>query len=398
MDSDVDPLLLPRSKLAYAQNATLRGDFFRQRPPYRKINLGGPVVVPSIVVTVQSNLSGIAFMVDGITYTSAQTFNWLSGSIHTLSVQTQQILAGGDVCIYNIWSDGGTPSHNVSPTVPTTYTVDFTNTGEPLVVPSSPNGVMATGGDLQIILAWTASATATSYNVLRSTTSGGETSLATGITGTGYTDNAVANGTTYYYKVTATNSVGTSPPSREASATPVLTIPNIPTGFSAIFTGSEVQLSWNPSAGATSYIWYVAFNHKLYNTTVSGTSATFTPTPGTICAFWVSAGNSAGYSPETAAIELTIPPASPTGLSGRFVIEAHGLNPHVSLSWTAVSGATSYNILRSTVTGQETLLGTTANLFYGDSYITVGVEYFYVVQAVNMGGASPNSSEVGVAT
>ena len=39
--------------------------------------------------------------------------------------------------------------------------------------------------------------------------------------GTSYTDTTAANGTTYYYKVTAVNSVGEGPASNEASATPL---------------------------------------------------------------------------------------------------------------------------------------------------------------------------------
>jgi hypothetical protein len=39
MNSGVDPLLLPRAQLAYAQNGTVRGDFFLQRPACQTINL-----------------------------------------------------------------------------------------------------------------------------------------------------------------------------------------------------------------------------------------------------------------------------------------------------------------------------------------------------------------------
>lgn len=39
MNSGVDPLLLPKSQLAFAFNGTLRGDFFRQRPAYNTLNL-----------------------------------------------------------------------------------------------------------------------------------------------------------------------------------------------------------------------------------------------------------------------------------------------------------------------------------------------------------------------
>ena len=88
--------------------------------------------------------------------------------------------------------------------------------------PSAPTGLGATAGNAQVSLSWTGSSGATSYNVYRGTTAGGEsgTALASGLTGTTYTDTSVTNGTTYYYKVAAVNSSGTSGMSNEASATP----------------------------------------------------------------------------------------------------------------------------------------------------------------------------------
>ena len=88
--------------------------------------------------------------------------------------------------------------------------------------PAAPTGLTATGGNAQVSLSCTASSGATSYNVYRSTTSGGEgtTAIATGITSTSYTNTGLTNGMTYYYKVAAVNSSGTSAQSNEASATP----------------------------------------------------------------------------------------------------------------------------------------------------------------------------------
>ncbi|WP_152393338.1 cellulase family glycosylhydrolase [Paenibacillus guangzhouensis] len=88
-------------------------------------------------------------------------------------------------------------------------------------VPRAPASVTATDGNTQASLSWTATNDATSYNVKRSTTSGGPyTTLAVGVTGTSYTDTGLTNGTTYYYVVSAVNSVGESPNSAQVGVTP----------------------------------------------------------------------------------------------------------------------------------------------------------------------------------
>jgi fibronectin type 3 domain-containing protein len=92
--------------------------------------------------------------------------------------------------------------------------------------PPTPTGLAATAGNASVALAWTASSGATSYNIYRGTTSGGEatTPVAT-IASTSYTDTGLTNGTKYYYKVSATNGGGTSAQSSEVSATPSASSP-----------------------------------------------------------------------------------------------------------------------------------------------------------------------------
>ena len=90
----------------------------------------------------------------------------------------------------------------------------------PTVAPAAPTGLGATPANTIVVLGWTASPTATGYNVKRSTTQGtGYVTIGTPAT-PNYTDNLVVNGTPYYYVVSATNNAGEGANSSEVSATP----------------------------------------------------------------------------------------------------------------------------------------------------------------------------------
>lgn len=86
--------------------------------------------------------------------------------------------------------------------------------------PAAPTGLTATPGSMQVSLSWSASSGAASYNVERGTVSGGPYSTINSPTTTTYVDTGLTNGTTYYYVVTAVNSVGQSAPSSQVNAIP----------------------------------------------------------------------------------------------------------------------------------------------------------------------------------
>jgi len=87
--------------------------------------------------------------------------------------------------------------------------------------PAAPTGLAATAGNARVSLSWTASSGATSYNVKRATVTGGPyTTIATGVTATTFTDTGLANGTTFFYVVSAVNAGAESPNSNQAQATP----------------------------------------------------------------------------------------------------------------------------------------------------------------------------------
>lgn len=334
-------------------------------------------------------------------------------------------------------------------------------------IPSAPTGLAATAGNAQVSLTWNASTGATSYNVYRATTAGGEgtTAIATGIAATSYVNTGLTNGTTYYYKVAAVNSLGTSAQSTEANAKPTgpveapyggtaAAVPgtvqaeNYDTGGQGLGysvtavngsansyrtdgvdletctdTGNGYDMGWTGTGQwfrytvnvATAGIYVVGFRISsggtggtLHLQNAAGTNLTGTVTvPGT--GGWqtwttvnalatLPAGqqvltvyqDTGGYNINLLTFTKQTAPAAPVGLT------ATAGTAQVSLSWTASSGAASYNVYRSTTAGGE---GTTAiatgitSTTYVNTGLTNGTTYFYKVAAVNASGTSSQSNE-----
>jgi cellulose 1,4-beta-cellobiosidase len=119
--------------------------------------------------------------------------------------------------------------------------------------PATPTDLAATPSNHQVSLTWNTATTASSYNVSRSTTSGGPYTHAANATVSNDTDTGLANGTTYYYVVSAVNANGESVNSSAVSATPNIPPPGVPTGLTATAANLQVVLAWNAITGATSY-------------------------------------------------------------------------------------------------------------------------------------------------
>ncbi len=76
----------------------------------------------------------------------------------------------------------------------------------PVETPLTPTDLVATPGNAQVNLTWSAISGATSYQVRRSTTGGGPYTQIATTTSPSYTDSTVSNDTSYYYVVAAVNS------------------------------------------------------------------------------------------------------------------------------------------------------------------------------------------------
>jgi uncharacterized repeat protein (TIGR01451 family) len=100
-------------------------------------------------------------------------------------------------------------------------------------------------------ISWSAVAGATSYLVERSP-DGNTAWTSVGTTAnTSLQDASLANATSYFYRVTASNSAVTAPPSNVVTIT---TVPAAPTLAATTASDSQIDLSWNDVTGETGFI------------------------------------------------------------------------------------------------------------------------------------------------
>lgn len=122
--------------------------------------------------------------------------------------------------------------------------------------PVAPAVFSALAADRQVLLLWQGVPLAPGYNLKRATISGGPyTPVINGIVGASFTDTGLANGSTYYYVLTASNQIGESVPSPEVNATPS---PDTGTNLAASVSASKLTVSW-----PASYVGWVLQTNAL---------------------------------------------------------------------------------------------------------------------------------------
>ena len=292
--------------------------------------------------------------------------------------------------------------------------------------PATPT-VTATPGNSQVALSWTSSGAGVVYDVYRNEVGCGSGFLriATAVATTSYTDLAVANGTVYYYQVTAYpsgNGACAGAPSVCVNATPT-PCPAIaaPTGVAAAVTATnQITVSFNDSAtgSVTSY--------EVYRATVTGGPYTLlgtvtdtgagpyayvdnTVSGGTTYFYVVKAlapgGCSSANSTEasaTATGECTLLPTfaglqTVTALGG-------GQGCGLRLAWNAgttnCGGALTYSVYRSTTSGftpgpANLLASCLAGTAYDDTTMALDTTAYYVVRAEDAGAAGAGACNGG---
>ncbi len=160
----------------------------------------------------------------------------------------------------------------------------------------------------------------------------------------------------------------------------------------------KVQVTWTPSATATSYKVYRSSYPYTYFAaplgTVPGTAYNdTTATPGVRYYYWVKASNSSGTSRFSAynagfrSTGIPIPPTNVKASDGTYT-------DRIQVTWTSSAMATSYTVYRSTYpyAYYAASLGTTPGTIFDDTTAAPSVAYYYWVKASNTFGTSKFSA------
>ncbi|CAL7964388.1 large repetitive protein [Gammaproteobacteria bacterium] len=232
-----------------------------------------------------------------------------------------------------------------------------------------------------ITISWPAVNGVTSYDVsvrgdVRNTVAGIPECL-----GTSCKYRVLTSGSSYDYSVTAkdgnNNIIGFSG-DKTATTTGSVTC-SYPSGTTAVVSGTSVIVSWSAVSGATSYdvILRLANNTVRKYASTTNTSYTYDSlTPGTSYIYAVGARNSdgtTGYNPQTVTVKIP---------STAFDVIASPIVDAITISWSAVNGAMSYDVsvrgdVRNTVAGIPECLGTSCKY----RVLTSGSSYDYSVTA-----------------
>ena len=198
-------------------------------------------------------------------------------------------------------------------------------------IPSAPTSLTATASSSSAIgLTWTAptapaNCTISSYTVYGGTTPNPTTVIASGVTGTSYSNTGLKASTTYYYVVRAVDAAGASGTSTQSStetksSSSCSADTSAPTGLTVTATtASSIGLSWTaptPPSGCTvsSYTVYggtTANPTTVVGSGVSGTSYTASGlSASTTYYYTVAAVDAYGTSPASTQVSDTTSPAS----------------------------------------------------------------------------------------
>jgi hypothetical protein len=268
-----------------------------------------------------------------------------------------------------------------------------------VTVPTAPLNVVATAGNASATVTWTApisngGSPITGYTVTSnvggfSATVDGST-LSTVITG-------LTNGTSYRFRVVATNAIGSGALSAQSNAVVPRTVPGAPTNVTATAGIASATVSWTPpfngGSAITGYTVIAAPGGATKSVAASLTTTTFTGlTNGTTYTFTVVAKNVAGSGVPSAPSNAVTPrgvPGAPTN-----VVATAG-NASATVTWAAPASnggslITGYTVTSSVGGFSATVDGSTLSTVI--TGLTNGTSYRFRVVATNAIGNGAKSA------
>jgi len=258
-----------------------------------------------------------------------------------------------------------------------------------LAAPSKPS---ASVSGTTVTVSWTTVDDATSYRVYRYDNEAGGPYTVSAPTVT-WDDTGRTPGSSYRYRVVACTSSGCSDYSPYSDS--AVLAPSAPAKPGVSVAGTTVTVSWDAVDGATSYQVrrYGDSAGGPYNVSAPTTSYDDTGDAGATYYYRVTACNDGGCSAESPnSDDAVIAPSTPAApsVTASAVPRSSGdpWGAMVDVSWSAVSGATSYEVSQN---GGSPVTVHAPAVTYKDTGLTSGASYTYTVQACNAGGCSSAS-------
>ena len=219
-----------------------------------------------------------------------------------------------------------------------------------------------------------------------------------------YDDVDPVPGSTYYYALTAVNSIGEGARSAVENITFIIS-PGAPQDLQAEVMASGIMLTWSAptndgGATVTGYCIYYGAAPGLLdsNLTVNSTQHLFTDLEaGTTYSFRVTAISEMGQGESTEIVNATFvtAPFAPVNSDAEESVDG------IMLTWSAPTNdggleITSYNVYRSIGGGSMVLLVTINETEYLDTDVQDNTTYDYVIRAVNSAGEGAGTSQFSI--
>ena len=366
---------------------------------------GAATAVPANVTMKNAVVSGSSIVVTWEAAENASTYtiyrktkntNWtvLVSGVSGTSYTDKSVTAGEPYTytVRGVASDGKTMSKG------------YDGTGKTATVPAVPANVTmknAVVSGTSIVVTWEAAENASTYTIYRKTKNTNWTVIASGVSGTSYTDKGVTAGEAYTYTVRGvaadgkTMSKGYDGTGKTATVPAVSNVPANVTMKNAVVSGTSIVVTWEAAENAKTYTIYRKTKNTSWTVIANGVSGTSYTDKG------VTAGEAYTYTVRGVASDgktmskgydgtgktATVPKPD-SGVPANVTMKnAVVSGTSIVVTWEAAENAKTYTIYRKTKNTNWTVIANgVSGTSYTDKNVTAGEAYTYTVRGVASDG------------